>query len=169
MIKYRNDLTQEYVKSILNYDQKSGILTWKISKATWIKIGLPAGTLHYQGYLRIFIDGKLYAAHRLVWLYMTGEWPKEDTDHIDMNKTNNKWNNLREATRSENKGNGRKHKDNKSGLKGVSWHKGNKKWQAQIEINNKNISLGYYLTKEEAGLAYKNAAIKYFGQFARTE
>lgn len=90
----------------------------------------------------------------------------EEVDHIDGNGLNNTRANLRLATRTENGRNGRKRYDNKSGYKGVTWHKDDKRWQAQITVNCKNTYLGSFLNKEDAYAAYCEAAIKYFGEFA---
>ena len=90
-------LTQEYLKSILDYDLDTGIFTWKINKAKRTKIGDIAGW-SYNGYREIEINDKKYKAHRLAWLYVYGEMPNKLIDHIDGNRSNNKISNLREAT-----------------------------------------------------------------------
>jgi hypothetical protein len=119
------------------------------------------------GYLRIKIDGTLFAAHRLAWLYMTGEWPVDTIDHIDLDKSNNQWTNLREATRSENKANSRKRKDSTNPHKGVSWRPRQKKWQATVTRAGQRHHLGYFLTACEASAAYERAAVGLYGEFAR--
>lgn len=93
-------LSQEYLKSILHYDPETGILSWKVDRRR-VKIGQIAGYL-CLGYVAIGIDGKLYKGHRLAWLYMTGEWPKDEIDHINRTKHDNRWVNLREATKEQN-------------------------------------------------------------------
>ncbi len=112
-----------------------------------------AGYIHSSGYWHICIKQKLYKTHRLIFLYHYKYLPKE-IDHIDRNKLNNRIENLREATHSQNMLNRKKHKTNKSGYKGVSWYSGNKKWKAQVCVNYKVIHLGYFETPELAYEAY---------------
>lgn len=161
-------INQEYLKSILYYNPEIGIFTW-IAPRPKIKIGDRAGGLDELGYMRIKIDGKKYRAHRLAFLYMIGKWPNEEVDHIDLNRSNNKWDNLREATRSQNFGNRHKYLNNKSKNKGVCWDKNANKWLAQIQINKKKIKLGRFSNIKDAKSAYEQAAAKYFKKFARTE
>jgi citrate synthase len=111
-------LTQEYLKSILDYDLDTGIFTWKVSKANRTKVGDVAGW-SYNGYREIEINNKAYKAHRLAWLYVYGEMPKNLVDHVDGNRSNNKISNLREATYQENSENYKTPKTNKSGVKNV--------------------------------------------------
>jgi hypothetical protein len=85
---YRNskiDLTAEFVRSIFSYEPLTGVLTWKVSPNRRIIIGSKAGTIHKQGRLIVNIKGKLYQASRIIWLYMTGEWPEFEVDHEDRN------------------------------------------------------------------------------------
>lgn len=101
-MKYVNNLTQEYLKSILHYSPETGLFTWLVKLSNRVKIGMLAGTVRNNGYFKININGQLYYSHRLAWLYVTGEWPKDRIDHKDNNGLNNKWINLREATASQN-------------------------------------------------------------------
>lgn len=130
------------------------------------KIGTFAGTLRKDGYVKVGIDKKQYLLHRLIFLYHKNYLPKF-LDHADGNKKNNKIENLRPATRSQNNHNQKIKKTSKTKLKGVCYHPQKMKWQARINVNKKKISLGYFLTAEEAHEQYKKAAIKYFGEFAR--
>lgn len=159
-------ITQDYLKSILEYDPETGLFKW-IKARPKIKVGDIAGGLDDAGYIRINIDGLKYRAHRLAIFYMTGEWPPDHTDHKDLNRANNKWDNIRVATRTENFGNQTKYKSNKSGIKGVCWDRDANKWLAQIQINNKKIKLGRYSNIDDAAEAYKDAAEKYFKEYAR--
>jgi hypothetical protein len=116
------------------------------------------------GYRRwkIGIDGRGYTAARLAVLYMTGRWPPYTVDHLDGNPLNNAWRNLRLATHKQNCQSMRKHQDNGTGFKGIIFHRGGKKkrtrrYQARIRAFGKDISLGYFLTPEEAHLAYHRA------------
>jgi hypothetical protein len=93
-----NDITYEKLKSLLTYDPNTGIFIYNYRHGAWALKGSEAGRCDKDGYLIITINKKAYSAHRLAWLYMTGEHPKEFIDHKDGNKSNNKFENLREAT-----------------------------------------------------------------------
>lgn len=162
-------ITQARLKELLYYDYETGIFIWLVSKAIRIKIGSIAGALRKDGYLNIEIDYKGYLAHRLAWLYMTGEWPENQIDHINMIKSDNRFCNLREATRNENRHNQTKFSNNTSGIKGVDWHKPNHKWRARIRLNNKLIYLGSYNDIKDAAAAYEIASKQYHGKFSRTK
>ena len=166
-MNFKNDLTANYIRSILNYNSETGELTWKISKGPRAKLGQIAGCGDKYGYIVIRINDKLYKAHRLAWLWVTGEWPQKGLDHKNGITSDNSWENLREASQLENSRNTIISKDNTSGYKGICWNKASKKWQAQITINKKAKYLGCFNTKEEASLVYKKAALKYFGEFAK--
>ena len=166
-----NNISQEYLKSILNYNPDTGLFRWKVRTSNRIKIGDIAGSIHkcrLANYISIQIDGHKYQAHRLAHLYIYG-WMPEEVDHIDDNgpKTDNRICNLRKSTISQNMHNRGEYKSNKSGYKGVSWHKRVKKWRAQIKYNNKVMHLGYFSTPEEAYEAYKEAALRLHGEYAR--
>jgi len=130
------------------------------------KVGSVAGARNANGYLRIGIDRKLYWAHRLAWFYMTGEWPKRDIDHIDLDKSNNRWSNLREATKSQNQANTQKRSDNTSGFKGVC-KTASGTWQAVIWVKKQKLCLGTFPTAQEAFAVYQTAAEEYFGKYHR--
>jgi HNH endonuclease/AP2 domain len=100
---------------------------------------------------------------------MTGAWPKSQIDHIDLDKDNNRWGNLREATPLQNNWNSSRPVTNKSGFKGVSWCRQNSRWLATIRVNGKSTYLGYWNTPERAFIAYMFAAWRYFGDFARID
>jgi hypothetical protein len=153
------------------FEYKDGNLIWKIKSSPKTKIGDVAGNLSVRGYVVVQINGKTYKAHRLVWIYHNGDIPAGiEIDHINEVKNDNRIDNLRLATSSQNKCNVSKPKRNTSGFKGVTYSKaGKRKWVAQISINNKNIYLGCRDTKEAAYELYKAATIKYHGEFARCE
>ena len=153
-------LTQTKLKEILYYDPETGLFTWLILAGKRVKIGDIAGSL-CQGYLSIMIYGKSYKAHRLAFLYMTGSWPKEQIDHINHVRDDNRWINLREATNQENCKNQSRSKNNTSGVCGVIWHKQHKKWMAYIMTDSKQKHLGLFVDKLEAICARKSAEIKY--------
>ena len=152
---------------IIQYDPETGDFFWK-SPRPKIQVGAKAGSLHYRGYINVCIDGKSYMGHRLAWFYMIGEWPSNQIDHINRNKSDNKFANLREATNGQNRANTKT--TNKHGLKGVRllpWMKktGNC-WQAQITHNKKVHYLGCYRTKEEAHFRYCKAATEFHKDFS---
>jgi len=168
---YQGGLTQERLRSLLHYEQETGVFTWKVLRPH-AKIGAEAGAIHKDsGYRRIKIDGRPYTASRLAWLYMTGEWPDHFIDHIDLSRTNNAWRNLRAATRAQNARNRPVQKNTRSGLKGVHFaptRTSFKKWAAHIRIGGVLKTLGYFEHPEEAHAAYAAASVAAFGQFARS-
>ena len=156
------DLTQERLKHFLSYDPDTGeFVRINAHKCVARFIGKRVGRVSRSGYVQIFVDGKYYQAHRLAWLYVVGRWPKEDIDHIDRCKTNNKFSNLREATNSENlQNNAKALRSNKStGLLGVTFHKKTGKYQSMIMIGKKQKYLGLFASKEDAAKAYQAAKI----------
>lgn len=164
------DLTQARLREVLNYDPETGVFTWKISKSGGhIKSGRLAGSANSKGYIQIKFEGVSYKAHRLAWLYMTGRWPAEEIDHEDLDKGNNRWSNLREATQSQQVANRPVLKSSRSGLKGIRLCKHSGKWWARIRVQNKRVSLGCFDTPEAAHAAYCRAAVKHFGEFARAQ
>lgn len=157
-------ITQEQLKEVLNYDPETGLFTW-IKKRGHKKNTAGGKRL---GYISIGVGFRLYQAHRLAWLYMTGEWPKF-LDHIDGDRSNNRFSNLRIATASQNAANAKRSATNTSGFKGVTWHKGAKKWMAQIVVREERKYLGLFDRVEDAHQAYVSAAREGFGEFARAE
>lgn len=147
-------ITQELLKSLLHYDPETGIFKWAAARP-WIVVGREVGSVGRRGHVQINIYRKAYKAHRLAWLYMYGESPTKDLDHINGIKTDNRIANLREATRSENMQNVYAPCGNsKSGIRGVMWYKQTHKWHAQLSLNDKKIHIGFFNTKEEARDAY---------------
>lgn len=162
-------ITQEYLKSILNYDPNTGYFTWKVRLANATLIDGDAGWSNKDGYTEIQIQGKSYRAGRLAWLYMTGKWPKDEIDHKDLNKSNDKWENLREADRNQNLYNLPTYKNNLLGVKGVGFHRASGKFRARISVDGKHKNLGLFNSIEEAKAAYDKVALARRGEFARLE
>jgi len=158
-------LTQEYLKSILDYDLDTGVFTWKVKKSQSTKAGNVAGWI-YNGYWEIEIDHKKYKAHRLAWLYVYGEMPKNLIDHINNDRSNNRISNLREATYQTNSENYKTPKTNKSGVKNVSWYKNLDKWVVSMSIKKTKKTIGYFDDLELAELVAVEARNKYRGEFA---
>lgn len=168
----RGGITQEYLKSILDYDPETGVFIWRwrydLPKiCNYRDAGKEAGTIRPTGYRYISIDYRHWAAHRLAHIIMTGEHPVGDIDHINLDKADNRWCNLRLATRSQNQSNVPCHKLNKSGVKGVHLQKDCGRWVAYITVNRKRRHLGMFATKEEAIAARVEASLRLFGEFTR--
>lgn len=156
-----NNLTAQHLREILDYDPETGNLTSRVNRGT-IKIGQRLGSAHNKGYLLIGIDGKKYLSHRIAWLWMTGQWPKDSVDHMNGEKTDNRWSNLRDIPQSINVQNQhRAHRHARSNLLGATWHSRDKVWTAQININGKRCHLGSFSTDVEAHEAYMKAKSKY--------
>ena len=147
----------ERLKELYSYDDKSGEFT-RLTNAGGYAIGSVAGRLS-NGYISIGIDGKEYGAHRLAWMYVYGEVPLFEIDHIDRNRSNNAIDNLRAATSSENNLNRKIFKNNTSGCKGVSFT--DNRWRASITIDGKRINLGRFVKYSDAVDARKNVEILY--------
>lgn len=155
-------LTHDELKQILFYDPDTGLFKWIIPPGRRVdKKGQVAGSKRASGYISICIRYKAIMAHRLAWFYMTGSWPKHCVDHINMVKDDNRWINLREATKTQNGANSRAR--GASGLKGAFWQTQSKVWYSKIG----NRYLGTFKTPEEANAAYLKAAEETFGEFAR--
>ena len=149
-------ITQSELKSKLYYNPETGIFTRITTKKSNNK---PSS----NGYIYLSVNNKQYSAHRLAWLYVYGEFPTNCIDHINRIKHDNKIENLREASYSQNSYN--KECKSKSGYKGVTWWERDKNWKSQITINNKNIHLGYFKKAKDAHNAYINALNKYVGDY----
>ena len=119
------------------------------------------------GYREIMIDGLRYPASHLAYVVTTGRWPRHLVDHINGDRADNRFANLREATLAENARNSAKPANNTSGLKGVTWKRRNQRWCAQVSVDNRKIHLGLFDTPEAAYAAYVAAANQHHGEFAR--
>jgi hypothetical protein len=155
-------ISQEYLREIFNY--KDGEFYWKNHKYKALN-NKKVGGINGMGYHQLTINSKLYATHRLIFLFHYNFLPKT-IDHIDGNKLNNKIENLREATLSQNQQNTKKHKDNTSGVKGITWHKFNKRWQVQMTVNGKNKYFGAYKDIDYAKFVIDAMRNKYHKEFA---
>jgi hypothetical protein len=158
MSKYA--LTAARLRELVDYDPETGAMTWRAT-------GKPAGSRHSRGYWQISIDGRKYLRHHLAFLYVLGRWATVEIDHINGDKTDDRIDNLREATRTQNSWNKGLTARNKSGLKGASWDSHNRRWRGQINVGGKMAYLGSFQTPEEAHAAYVEAARKLHGEFLR--
>lgn len=159
----RDVVNADCVRKLLNYDPSSGDFTRRVSLSPKTPAGSLAGSIDDMGYVRIGVNGKRYRAHQLAWLYMTGEWPDEDVDHINGFRSDNRWENLRSVSRKVNLQNRRANNpaNKTSGLLGASWSRQANRWTSCIRINGKTRYLGLYDTAEEAHAAYVDAKRKF--------
>lgn len=163
-------MTQDEALALLEY--RDGNLYWRENRGQSIKAGDKAGSVFCNRpglqYRQLKVGGKKYLAHRIIFLMHRGYLP-EQIDHIDGNGLNNNSENLRAASQGQNQHNKGTQKNNTSGFKGVSREKQAKKWRAQIELDGKVRYLGLFDTPEAAHEAYKAAAKRLHGEFARFE
>jgi len=167
---------EEYLRENVRYDPDTGHLWWTKSLNEQLEkgcLGKPLGS--YSGGYLIFAVPRFVTkdeprwfplAHRVAWFLHYGVWPKGVLDHINGVTNDNRINNLREATRTQNVMNRRKRLSKLSQYKGVSYHQGGEKWRAYIHFNNKQLHLGHYTSEEEAARAYDKTAREYFGDYA---
>lgn len=153
-------ITQEELKEWLYYDPDTGVFVWRKFHQPNKKEGSKAGTVN-RDHIWIGVQGKRYAAARLAWLYVYGEWPKGSIDHINHDGTDNSISNLRDCNHKVNMKNQPLRSNNKSGFNGVSWNKSKQKWEASIKVDSKNKFLGRYHKLSDAIEARKEADIKY--------
>jgi hypothetical protein len=153
-------LTADRLRELLVYDPGTGVFLRR-GGCGGRKAGSVAGTRGTR-YWQINIDGRQYLAHRLAFLYMTNDWPPHHVDHIDRNGFNNRFGNLRLATRSQNQGNRRVSRNNTTGIKGVTYRASRGLWLAQISVNGHQRHVGEFDTPEKAA-----AAAEHFGNFAK--
>lgn len=165
-------MTPDRLRDLLYYSVVSGRFYWISDRVCgkgriFAKAGSSAGcTDKLARYVRIRLDGKLYHAHRLAWLYVTGKFPASLVDHVDLIRANNAWINLRAATKSENSCNSKTAISNTSGYKGVTWFARDAKWCAAVQRDGKRIFLGYFKDKEQARLAVEAGRNEHHGDFA---
>jgi len=158
----------EYLRQLLDYSIVTGDFYWRQRRGSKAPKGGRAGCYNAKsGYSVIRIDDVLYSSHRLAWKWVTGRDPEFFVDHIDRDRSNNSWHNLRVATKSQNNCNSRTRRNSFTGLKGVYFHKGAGRFVGQIKVKGETMYLGLYDTAEEAHLVYCAAADKYHGEFAR--
>lgn len=158
-------LTLRRLRQLLTYDMTSGVLRWTKNCPQKQFSGCEAGTIKPSGYRLVRIDGQYYRSHRLAWFLVKGKWPPRDIDHKDTDKANNKWENLRLASESQNVANS-KPWARKTLPKGV-YKRADGRYVAQIKKDRKSHWLGSYATPDAAHAAYAKAAARLHGKFAR--
>lgn len=168
-------ITPAELRQLLDYDPETGALTWAEPNKSWFASPAhweayqskcagkaPLANEHSQGYLTGRVMGRMILAHRAAWAHHYGEWPKQNIDHINQDRTDNRIDNLRDVSQVENSRNQRRRSDNTSGVTGVYWAADRKKWAAAIALpGGKCVGLGRYDTLKEAAAARKAAEIKY--------
>lgn len=150
----------ERLRELFDYDPETGVLTWLVSRT---RKGCRVGDVGKGGRRSTKVDGVRLLVSRIIWAWMTGEWPEHEVDHEDTDPGNDRWSNLREATHRQNLGNRKAAKHNRQGLKGVGLHKPTGLYTAACAGKR----LGYFKTPEAAHEAYVTAARETFGEFAR--
>lgn len=158
-------MTQDELKSLLNYDPETGVFTW-VKSSGRAKSGDVAGRISH-GYRRIPVNGKCHMAHRLAWLIMVGEEPEHEIDHANGDKLDNRFSNLRAATRKQNATNRGAMKNSKTGIKNVCYIAWRKKYKVQMKIGDKVKHIGYFDCLELAALVASEHRAKLHGEFAR--
>lgn len=167
------DPTYEDISKAVSYDPETGLFTrigpspGAVRRVQKRKLGQPIGSPMLRGYVGIPLSGRTYYAHRLAFLLMTGSIP-EFIDHRDGDGMNNRWENLRGCTKSQNMANRGPSIKSTSGIKGVYLTKSTGRWRAQIIANNRTIHLGYYADRDAAAAAYNSASREHFGEFAHS-
>ena len=157
-------ITQEELKEVLDYDPETGIFRWKTKKPGIPKDRVFAGRPGIRGYIRIMLNGRIYGAHHLAWLYTYGKFPDKYLDHKNGITSDNWITNLREATASQNAAN---RKVCRNGLKGAYWHKNRREWSSAMNKDGNRIHLGWFKTELDAHAAYVEAASRLHGEFAK--
>ena len=155
-------ITAGRLKEFLSYDPLTGTFVWIKTKSKCARAGKATSlAVNGDGYRHIYIDGRTYKAHRLAWLYVHGEWPSGQIDHINGVKDDNRLTNLRDVSNKTNSRNqNRAHKDNKVGALGVTTRPRGK-YQATITVDGKKLYLGQHETSELASQAYAKAKVKF--------
>ena len=157
-------ISYERTKELFDY-LSDGELVWKVNVCN-VKSGSLVGSSRKDGYKMTSVDCKKYLVHRLIFLWHKGYMP-EYIDHIDGDTRNNKIENLRECTLSQNQQNRRLGRDNKTGVKGVSWHKKNQKWRASIRLNKEQIHLGLFEDFDQAVRVIEQARMSMHREFSK--
>lgn len=153
-------LSHDYLHEIMRYDSATGNLYWKSKRKNQKATKDPIGYTDPKGYRYIKVDGRRYAAHRIIWCMNHREWPNGLIDHRNQNPSDNRADNLRVASRSINAKNTKLREDNTSGVMGVCWHKNKKRWVVRINSNRKRVELGSYKTFKEAVAVRRGAEVK---------
>src|SRR5687768_7944839 len=157
----------ERLRELFSYDPLTGVLSWKSNpKFKGLPVGR-CGTIGRCGYLMVGIDRNYFLSHRIIWKMVTGCEPQDQIDHIDGDRLNNRFDNLREASNGQNRCNIKIQKNNKSGFKGVCWEASHKAWKAYISHNGTQRKLGRFKDLSSAVEAVRCERERLHGEFAR--
>jgi hypothetical protein len=161
-------LTQEHLKELLLYNPQTGVFTWRVHRGGKATAGSVAGSKDTHGYVQILVHKHPHRAHRLAWLYMTGDWPKDSIDHRNRIRSDNRWANLRDVTPAINAENTSVARSRVGRMLGTMYHSHLKlnPWEARITVKGRREYLGHYKTVEEAHAAYMEAKIKFHEGFS---
>ena len=181
-----NEIPVTLLRKLITYDPENGSCLW-LPRKPWMfengqrhsrehicnrwnvrYSGKEVGCADKDGYRVANVFGSSFKVHRMIWALVTGAWPVNEIDHDDTVPSNNRWVNLRDASRQQNSANKQRYANNTSGLKRVSWSKTMNRWESRIQVDGKNIVLCYSDCPAVASFAYQIASDKYFGKFART-
>ena len=157
--------SRDYVASLLEYDSETGRLTWK-KHTPPVRAGQVAGSMQKNGYVSVSIGQRRYLAHRIAWLLSFGSWPTGVVDHINGITTDNRISNLRACTQGENQRNRGAQRNNKSGVKGISWDKRRSLWQGWVERDGRRTWVGYHKNLDDAERAIIEIRSRLHGEFA---
>lgn len=160
-------LSVNVLRRTIRYIPETGEFFW-LEHRRGLTAGTPAGYAPEKGYRLIVINGQGYMGHRVAWAIVTGSWPTYQIDHRNGCPSDNRWDNLREATSSQQRANSRRTKNAKSPYRGVAFSQDarrKKPWAATLELKGKTVYLGRYETPEEASAAYQAGVKKHFGEF----
>lgn len=155
-------ITKDELNALFEY--QNGTLVRKTTRGG-MPTGSTVGYINSDGYKATRINGKMYLVHRVIYFMAHGSMP-EQIDHINGKRTDNRIENLRPAKPSENSCNSKIRSTNKSGIKGVNWHKASGKWVAQLYVNGKKMHFGLFDDIAEAAKAIEQARNKHHGEFA---
>ena len=167
VVKQPRRIDIETLRAMLSYCPESGRITWLINRPRGVKAGDEFGGMNAIGYRVGCVNGVQVGAHRVAWALLHGVWPDSWLDHKNLNRSDNRAENLRKCSVSQNIANIATTCRNKSGVKGVCWNKRSGKWQAGIKVQGKSYHLGLHETLAQATAARMKAANDRFGEFAR--
>lgn len=146
------------VREVFDYDPLTGVLR---------KNGRITGWVGGSGYLKTDIDGGKYYVHRIVFVLMAGRWPRRLVDHVNLNKRDNRWANLRQCSKTQNQGNRTAYANSRSGIKGIGWDEARQRWRAQVCKGGKRVFIGRFTDRASAMAAHAAESVRLFGAFAR--